>query len=102
MPKSRRRESFSRRLGTVRSSRTQSSQEEDELEISVTRSPVKARSRLESHGRDEIDVKHCDFSTTKIVAIPLTSNFYLRNTKKMKPSIFSRLGVLRQMGWRWI
>ena len=66
MPKSRRRESISRRIDTARSSRTQSSQEENELELSVTRSPVKARSRLESHGGDENDVKHCDFLHLKL------------------------------------
>lgn len=63
MPKSRRRESISRRIDTARSSQTQSSQEENELELS---SPVKARNRLESHGGDENDVKHCDFLHLKL------------------------------------
>ena len=91
MPKSRRRESISRRTGTARSSGTQSSQEEDELELSVTRSPVKTRSRLETHGRDEIDVKHCDFSATKAVAIPLDEEL-LPKEYEDQANVFLSLG----------
>ena len=69
MPKLRRRESILRRIDTARSSRTKSSQEEDELELTVTRSPVKARSRLESHRGDKDDEKRCNFFATKTVDI---------------------------------
>ena len=48
MPKSRRRESSSSKLAAARFARSQSSQEDNKMDLSITRSPDKWRSRMET------------------------------------------------------